>query len=91
MLIFEENNQRKLKKNFQYSPPHSKYLHWKYQKSKNSRSLIQCIHRKFKKKNKWPCSSREGKITIKGWDNKGKLNKENEEDGEKEKRRASNL
>ena len=36
---------------------------------------------KINRKNKWPCSSQETQITIKGWEDKGKTNKENEEKG----------
>ena len=51
MLSFKENNQREFnnfKKNDQYSPPNSQNLCWKYEERKNSRNLIQFIHRKFK-------------------------------------------
>ena len=86
MLIFEENNQRKVnkfKKNDQNSPSRAKNLNWKYQKSKNSRNLIQPTHRKFKERIYSLVSSQEMQFTIKGRENKGrKTNKENEEKGE---------
>ena len=53
MLSFKENNQRKFN-NFNEKLsiflPNSQNLCWKYQESKNSRNLIQFIHRKFKER-----------------------------------------
>ena len=75
MLSFKKNNKRELN-NFNEKrsifSPNSQNLCWKYQESKNSRNLIQFIHKKFKERINGLVVPKRRKITIKGWENNRK-------------------